>query len=67
MFVEIGIVDVHAPINFIIFSTRARFAGHSGCNTSLIKHVATRWANSAHIASPLSGVKRRSFYRIGFA
>jgi hypothetical protein len=67
MLVETGIVDAYALINFILFSTRIGFASHSRCSTSLINPTDTRWSNSTHIASPLSGVKWRSFCQIGFA
>jgi hypothetical protein len=49
------------------FSTRTGFASHSGSSTSLMNPAATKRASSARIASLLSGVKRRSFYRIGLA
>jgi hypothetical protein len=42
-------------------STRTGLANHSGCNTSLINPAATKRASSARMASPLSGVKQRSF------
>jgi hypothetical protein len=48
-------------------STRIGFASHSGCSTSLMNHADTKRANSARIASLLSSVKRRSFYRISLA
>jgi hypothetical protein len=67
VFVEIGIVDAHVPINFILFSTRTGFASHLGCSTSLLKPIDTRRANSARIASLLSGVKRHSFCLIALA
>jgi hypothetical protein len=36
VFVEIGIVDAHAAINFIFLSIRIGFANHSRCSASLI-------------------------------
>jgi hypothetical protein len=67
VFVEIRIVDAHAPIHFIFFSTRTGFANHLGCSTSLMNPAATKRANSARIASLLSGMKRHNFCRIGLA
>jgi hypothetical protein len=65
--IEIGIVDAHAPINFIFFSTRTGFASHSGCSTSLMNPADTRQANPARMASLLLGVKRGRLCRIGLA
>jgi hypothetical protein len=48
-------------------STRTGLANHSGCNTSLMNPAATKQANSARMASPLSGVKQRNFCQIGLA
>jgi hypothetical protein len=67
VFVEICIVDAHVPIHFILFSTRIGFANHSGCSTSLMNPAVTKRASSTQMASLLSGVKRRNFYRIGLA
>jgi hypothetical protein len=67
VFVDIGIVNAHAPNNFILFSTRRGFASHLGCITFLMNPVDTTRTNLACIASLLSGVKWRRFCLIGLA
>ena len=60
MFVEICVVDTHAPFVRVLFCTRIGFASQSGWRISLMNPAAISFVISFLIATFLSGENRRS-------